>query len=535
MAKNYIVYDDTSPNAKRECTMQMAALLPFADVNDLKLEEISVPEIATLETNFWLLSGTMGVLPATPREEDWGAWSAAQTGEDGKFAAAPVLTISFTDLRSSVGISFGFGADWCNDLTIQWFRGAVQIAKADFAPDASTYLCAKEVEYYDRLIITFRGMVQPHRFLKLESVSFGTTRTFSDGALNSLDIYFSGSLTGTDLEISTMNMTLKTRQAIPFLFQRQQSFNAYHGDTLVGVFYLDKAERLSADTWDVSAINAIGVLDESTYLGGVYSGMPAGTLLADILTNHVHSISSAVAEVPIYGYLPVCTRREALQQVLFAVGAVAHTAFTDRIMIEPASDEVDRVYTAQNTCIDPSVKYEIPITGVEVVEHNYLLGTERKELFSDTLPAGTHIVLFNTPAASFSVSGGTLEASGANYAKVSVETAGTVTISGVPYEDHTKSVTVTNPTVLPTDLENIPRVTNATLVTANNSATIVQRLYDYYQRRSSISADLIIATEHPGAKISLPTGYAGNLTGHVKSMDISLSSNMRAAVEVVTE
>ena len=133
------------------------------------------------------------------------------------------------------------------------------------------------------------------------------------------------------------------------------------------------------------------------------------------------------------------------------------------------------------------------------------------------------------------MSGGTLEASGANYAKVSVETAGTVTITGIPYEDHTKSVTVTNPTVLPTDLENIPRVTNATLVTANNSATIVQRLYDYYQRRSSISADLIIATEHPGAKISLPTGYAGNLTGHVKSVDISLSSNMRAAVGVVTE
>lgn len=535
MAKNYIVYDDTSPNAKRECTMQMAALLPFTGVEDLKLDEISVPEIATLETNFWMLSGAMGVLPATPEEEDWGAWSAAQTGEDGKFAAAPVLTIFFTDLRSSVGISFGFGADWCNDLTIQWFRGAVQIASADFAPDASTYLCAKEVEYYDRLVITFRGMVQPHRFLKLESVSFGTTRTFSDGTLNSLDIYFGGSLTGTDLEISTMNMTLKTRQAIPFLFQRQQSFNAYHGDTLVGVFYLDKAERLSADTWDVSTINAIGVLDESTYLGGVYSGILAETLIADILTNHVHTVSNDIAGIPIYGYLPVCTRREALQQVLFAIGAVAYTAFVDQIMIAPASSAMDRIYTAQNTCIDPSIKYEIPITGVEVIEHNYLPGTERKELFSDALPAGTHIVLFSAPAASLSISGGTFAESGANYAKVAVEAAGTVTITGLPYEDHTKSVTITNPTVLPTDLENMPRVTDATLITAANSAAVVRRLYEYYQRRRSVSAELIITTEHPGAKISLPTGYAGGLTGHVKNVNISLSSNMRAAVEVVAE
>ena len=144
-------------------------------------------------------------------------------------------------------------------------------------------------------------------------------------------------------------------------------------------------------------------------------------------------------------------------------------------------------------------------------------------------------MLFSAPAANLSVSGGTLEAYGANYAKVSVATAGAVTITGVPYEDHTKSVTVTNPTVLPTDIENIPRVTNATLVTANNSATVVQRIYDYYQRRRSVSAELIITTEHPGAKISLPTGYAGNLTGHVKSVDISLSSNMRAAVEVVAE
>ena len=132
MAKNYIVYDDTSPNAKRECTMQMAALLSFAGVEDLKLDEISVPEITTLETNFWMLSGTMGVLPAAPEENDWGAWSAAQTGEDCKFDVPPVLTISFDDLRSSVGINFEFGGDWCNDLTIQWFRGAVQVASEDF-------------------------------------------------------------------------------------------------------------------------------------------------------------------------------------------------------------------------------------------------------------------------------------------------------------------------------------------------------------------------------------------------------------------
>lgn len=133
------------------------------------------------------------------------------------------------------------------------------------------------------------------------------------------------------------------------------------------------------------------------------------------------------------------------------------------------------------------------------------------------------------------ISGGTFIASGANYAKVMVATAGTVTITGLPYEDHTKSVTITNPTVLPTDLENMPRVTDATLVSATNSAAVAQRLYEYYQRRRSVSAELIITTEHPGAKISLPTGYAGNLTGHVKSVDISLSSNMRAAVEVVAE
>ena len=81
---------------------------------------------------------------------------------------------------------------------------------------------------------------------------------------------------------------------------------------------------MSADTWDVSAINAIGVLDESTYLGGVYSGMLAGILIADILTNHAYTVSNDIAGIPIYGYLPVCTRREALQQVLFSIGAVAY-------------------------------------------------------------------------------------------------------------------------------------------------------------------------------------------------------------------
>ena len=95
----------------------------------------------------------------------------------------------------------------------------------------------------------------------------------------------------------------------------------YYDDVLQGKFYIRSVERLSVDRFKLSAFSAVGLWASVTHLGGIYTGETAGTVIADLLSGYSYSIESDVAAVPLYGYLPIASIRDNLQQVLFALGA----------------------------------------------------------------------------------------------------------------------------------------------------------------------------------------------------------------------
>ena len=95
----------------------------------------------------------------------------------------------------------------------------------------------------------------------------------------------------------------------------------YYDDALIGKFYLKNVVRLSPSTWRINMLSAVGLWVNMVHLGGVYNGTTAGTIIADILDGMTYEIDSDVAAVKMYGYLPVASARDNLQQVLFAIGA----------------------------------------------------------------------------------------------------------------------------------------------------------------------------------------------------------------------
>ena len=48
-----IVYKDVAPDAAVSAVPTMADKMPFVNLNDLKLEDITVPQAATLEKDYW--------------------------------------------------------------------------------------------------------------------------------------------------------------------------------------------------------------------------------------------------------------------------------------------------------------------------------------------------------------------------------------------------------------------------------------------------------------------------------------------------
>lgn len=518
-----IIYKDIAPGARENVVPKMDDIQPFCDLNDLKTG-VSVPKVATLEQDYWRLDGTFGIMQ-DDRAGQWGVWSQSMTGADGIFATAPVLTLSFPERITSVGASFQFdlhGPTWCNDLNISWYNGSTLLDSVDYAPDKAEYSCINLVQGYDKLVITFRSMSSPYRYLKISDVLFGYVREFGPDELRSADLYQAVSPISEEVEINTLNCVISSHDDIPFFFQRKQELEVYQNGQQQGVFYITASKRKGVRMYQVDAEDMIGLMADSLHMGGVYNGELSSRVIADIMGDTPYTLASALRSVKLYGWLPVASRRDNLAQVAFAIGAAVDTSGSDKVRIYPQSSDVAMTFDESNAFEGMEIDTAAVVTKVEVTEHTYrTVGTEDKELYKDELD-GIATVTFDEPMHSLSISGGYITESGANYAVIS-GTGSEVTLTGSTYRHDTRVRSVSNPDASSLDKENVVKVTDATLVSKYNSVAVAQRVFEHYQCRDTVTAKLLLGTAMPGDVVSIQTEFDGVKTGTIQSIDISLA------------
>ena len=172
------------------------------------------------------------------------------------------------------------------------------------------------------------------------------------------------------------------------------------------------------------------------------------------------------------------------------------------------------------------------VTGVEVSEHKCLASNEAVELFNGTLSAGVQTITFSEPAHTLTVTSAAIIKSGANYAVLNVTTAGAVVLSGKRYTDTVRTVGHYSDGLLAGQTEKILKVTDATLVTATNSAAVAQRVYGYYQRRIEQAFSKVLGDEVVGQAVNVTTLYGESKTGVIESLDTDLVAGTTKAVIV---
>lgn len=276
----------------------------------------------------------------------------------------------------------------------------------------------------------------------------------------------------------------------------------------------------------------MGALTGMVHTGGIYTGQTVEEVVKEICGNIPSLIKSVYAGVKLYGWLPYAdgkerSARDNLAQVLFAIGAYLRTDLNGVLRIEPLWDgtasliEVDRSYTGG------TVKYDSPISAVTVTEHQYVAGTETKELFSGTAQNGD-IITISEPMHSLSATGFTILESGANYAKIS---AGTGALTGKAYIHNTRLITQP---VTAGAAENVKSVTDATLVSLVNSYAVAKRLADYYRCRETITNDIVSGHEKPGHVVSVYHPYDKKMVSAcIQSLDTTMSATLKSSMEAL--
>lgn len=545
--KASIAFSLVDVTAKSDSTPSALDKQSFVDLAELKGEVFIPKKFATFERDFFILDGTFELFPDSPALENFGLWSLSMSDVNGSFTAPVVLTIDFTENHSSLGLTFTFHEatnDYCNSLNVKWYDlSDVLISEKNFTPNRPVYFADNMVENYQRIVITFNSTNTPFRYLKLSQLEFGQIKIFDSSDLISANILEEIDPISARVSINTLDFTMHSKNSefsiinptgIYTLLQQRQPLTAYeYLDGIkknMGTFYLDDWQNDTESTITMKAIDIVGVIDGTDFKGGIYSGVTAGTIIEAIMTSAdaKYELDSNLASISLSGHIPICTHREALQQVAFAIGAIVDCSRSDKIKIYPAPTLSTSTIQYSRKLYGHKVNLKPLVTGIEVTAHNYVASTDVISLYNGTLSAGTHEIIFSQPAHTLSITGATITSSGANYAILNVATLGTVTLTGKRYNDNTKIFGVYNTNLAAGEKINVKSIKKATLVSNSNAAAIAQSVYDYYQKRHQDNGPIILSNEECGDLITLDSLYAQQIQGYIERLDINLTGGFVA-------
>lgn len=347
------------------------------------------------------------------------------------------------------------------------------------------------------------------------------------------------SLSCESISADTLTVVVRCDDPSIMSFQKNDAIRFWENDSNASMqtYYLRSIERTGATAYKIVAWSAVGLLATIPHKGGIYTGQTVSEVISDICGAVPVVVKSVFANVKLYGWLPYCqpktngqgkSARDNLAQVLFAIGAYLTTDLNGVLHIDSLWDGTASVIQGNRMYLSGGkVGYSDPISAVTVTEHQYVAGTEVKELFSGTAQNGD-IITFSEPMHSLSATGFTILESGANYAKIS---AGTGALTGKAYIHNTRLITQP---VTAGAAENVKSVTDATLVSLVNSYAVAKRLADYYRCRETITNDIVSGHEKPGHVVSVYHPYDKKMVSAcIQSLDTTMSATLKSSMEAL--
>ena len=330
--------------------------------------------------------------------------------------------------------------------------------------DSASYFCDAQVQAYNKVVITITNMTRPYRILKIYNISDGISRQFYNDELENVELIEQITNNNKSLNINEAQLKILPKTTKGVLFQRTLPFTLYRNNELYGKFFINTSKSNTDKTlYDLRISDYIQILEKQTFLGGLYTNKTVSSLVAEILGDIPYTLDSTLGAYTLTGYLPILSKRDALQEIAFATNGYVDTSRSDQIVINPLPEATARTVTPSEIVFIETTQQNI-VTRIELeTEKLTQKQATADEIFTGTI-SGLQTIIFDTPKYNLTITGGTIVSSNINYAIING--SGAVTLSGKDYEITNELRVKENPFVVSTDLENIDKYT-ATL-TCNN-------------------------------------------------------------------
>ena len=507
-----IRYGDVAPEAK-ENFVPIASESKFDTLAQLQQYNLNFPNYANpCELYQTVLDGTASAFPSIPEQANLGLWSERITNDNGLFVDENgneepiILTLTSDGQYSSQGLTFTFDTYnqiYPTHINIKWFRyagGTMTELSPDggvnFYPDNAFYFCRKQVENYNKVVITFYSLNMPKNRLKLRAIDYGYGTFFYGDELRGVKLIQEIDPISTQISINTADFTLDSKSDMEYSFQTKQPLSVYFNGELKATTFVKKSTRKAQRLWNIQSEDYIGLMDSIQYYGGIYTNKNAVELLTDIFTvaKVPYSINYVFNGSTVTGYIPFTTCRDALMQVAFAIQAVVDTSNVDYVNVykltadnEFAQEPIplNRIMQGQNFADDETV------TGVDVTVHTYKPITKTIDVY-DATESGTGdniFVKFSEPLHDLSITNGTITQSHTNYAVINAN-AGCI-LQGQQYEHTKQTRRQDNPVVSASEIEKIVAIESATLVSQYNIDNVLEKCYNWLIRTNQTNLKIV--------------------------------------------
>lgn len=395
--------------------------------------------------------------------------------------------------------------------------------------------------------------------------------TFEDDRIIEGNIEKFESLTGTQLQYDTLDFTVEddifaslfitsddkmvvTADNKIFSLQAEHPIQYgapimyYYNDMLIGKFHVEDIKRVAKGRYAISAISSIGLLSNSQHYGGIYNGTLFKNLVEEIIGGQIpYTIDPALENQPIYGYLPIATRRENLHQALFAMSASVKKDEEGEVYITALSKDTAKAIPDSRIFAGGTIEYPQAAQTISLSEHAYISRQNDeevvlydKEIASDWIktPNGDVVrgglILFDEPMHDLAITGSTIIESGVNYA-VLAPTA-ECELTGKKYTHTVRQVSRPEvPEEGTEEGENAVTIDTATLISLANSENVANRLADYYGSAKTVKMDILQETETTGDAVTFSDPFDEDTEGLVTELDMKFSGILRSTAKIVAD
>ena len=476
-----VIYSDIALGADEDAAVTTTAAESFSEIDKIPFG-VATGAVATLELNSWGLVPEYKVKDKQP----FAFWSIVRSGVDCVFSPSPAITLEFDEQYTATALTVKFAVDsvdFCSKFTVNWYQNGVVKDTGTYYPDKPVFVVNKAVEAFDKLEFIFEETRLPGRRCKVEQIMVGVIREFGGDELKSVHAIHEVDLISETVPVNVLDAEIHSNDNIEFITQKKQPVQAYIDDALIGVYYIERGQRTGAVDYSISCQDAIGLLDLVTQPGGIwFEDTPLATILSAVFGDTVEfDIDQAYSAATLRGFIePETTMREALQQIVFALGAVVDTSGTSKVKIFPPPSGTATAIDPKNTYTGGVVSTADTVTEVTVTAY----------VFSNERPGDNdEYIEFN----------------------------------GVQYRYYTETKHAYNPNVVSTDPENVKNYTGMYLCNLSNAQAVADGLMSYHMRRDTYAFKHVVDGEAPAERHSSQLPWGGTPNGNITKMSITAS------------